>query len=235
MSKSKDKSQGNAAEKEKGNSVKTEADGETIEIASAEEIAAYAGNQKPQDSDVKQQEAQEASVGDGAAEVEAAPDWKDKFLRAKAEFQNFQKRSAEEMRTTQRYANADFARQLLEVVDDFERTLENEQRDAANQSAAEGVRLIYEKLLKVLRDHHVECIEATGKSFDPNCHEAMMQQPSDEYAPGTVMQELQKGYRLHDRVIRPTRVIVVQSLNDNQDAECASDQNRSDEQAPASE
>jgi molecular chaperone GrpE len=75
---------------------------------------------------------------------------------------------------------------------------------------AEGVRLVHQNLLKVLEAHHVERIESLGQPFDPSCHEAMMQQPTDEHPPGTVVEEYQPGYKLWDRVVRPAKVIVAQ-------------------------
>jgi molecular chaperone GrpE len=111
------------------------------------------------------------------------------------------------MAETTRYANASLIQSLLGVLDDFERTLEHGEATEAS-TVLQGVKISYDRFMKVLTDHQVERIEATGKPFDPRYHEAMMQQPAEGAEPGTVLQELQRGYKLHDRVLRPTKVIV---------------------------
>lgn len=131
----------------------------------------------------------------------------DKLLRARADHQNALKRSAAQMAETTRYANASLIQSLLGVLDDFERTLEHGEATEAS-TVLQGVKISYDRFMKVLTDHQVERIEATGKPFDPRYHEAMMQQPAEGAEPGTVLQELQRGYKLHDRVLRPTKVIV---------------------------
>ncbi len=138
-------------------------------------------------------------------------DWKDRYLRSKADFANLQRRSVEERTMAVRFANADFIRGLLEVIDDFERMLEASEQEESASTVLEGVRLIHTKFLKVLKDNQVEPIDAVGQPFDPNVHEALMQQPSAE-PEGTVLQMVQRGYRLHDRVIRPSRVIVAKPV-----------------------
>jgi len=129
-------------------------------------------------------------------------------LRLMAELRNVRQRAQREKEEALKYAEADFARELLVVLDDLERTLASIQSAGNVQAVAEGVRIVYEHFLKVLRAHQIEPIEALGKAFDPDCHAAMMQQPSEEHPPGTVMQELARGYRMHGRVIRPSNVVV---------------------------
>ncbi|MBN1344678.1 MAG: nucleotide exchange factor GrpE [Phycisphaerae bacterium] len=138
-------------------------------------------------------------------------EFRDKWLRAQAEAQNQARRLRADREEAVRYAIRNFARSLLNVVDDMERSMEAAQ--AAGESdegkpLAEGVRIVYDHLLKVLSDHHVERIESVGQPFDPTCHEAMMQQPSADCPSGTVLLEVQRGYRLHERVLRPARVII---------------------------
>lgn len=139
------------------------------------------------------------------AEIQAL---KDRNLRLLAESQNAAKRAARERDEALRYAEFNFARDLLVVIDDFERTLETTKDKPELQAVAEGVRIIYEHFLKVLAQRGIKQIEAVGKPFDPSFHEALLQQPSAEHAAGTVMQELARGYIMHERVLRPTRVIV---------------------------
>ncbi len=140
------------------------------------------------------------------AEIEQ---WRDKFLRAKAELANYQRRVEKEHSDYVRYANAGFAKALLPVLDDLERLIAAAAEHKNDADAlADGVKLTIDTFLKVLRDFRVERIEAAGKKFDPTLHEAIMQQPSTEHAEPTVLTETAKGYRLHDRILRPARVIV---------------------------
>ena len=132
----------------------------------------------------------------------------DSVLRAKADYQNLLRRSTTERGDAIRYANTELMRSLLVVVDDFERSLTA--ADASNNLAAvvEGVRLVYDNLRKALRDHGLEAIDALHKPFDPSVHEALMQQPSADHPPGTVVEQVATGYRLRDRVVRPAKVVV---------------------------
>lgn len=133
---------------------------------------------------------------------------RDKNLRLVAELQNQQKRAQRDRQEAVRFAEADFARDLLVVLDDLERTQDSAQAASDAQAVADGVRIIYEHFLKLLKDHGIMPIEALGQPFDPTYHEAMMQKPSEEYPAGTVMQELARGYTMHERVLRSSRVIV---------------------------
>lgn len=132
----------------------------------------------------------------------------DKYLRLLAENQNQQKRAQREKQEAVRYAEAEFARNLLIILDDLERTQESARTAQDVPAVAEGVRIVYEHFLKLLKDHGIEQIEAEGRAFDPSEHEALLQQPSTEQPAGTVLQELARGYRMHERVLRPARVIV---------------------------
>jgi len=133
---------------------------------------------------------------------------RDRNLRLMAEAQNAAKRAQREKQEALRYAEFDFARELLVVIDDFERTLESAKAKDEFQPVAEGIRIIYDHFLKILGQRGVKQIEALGKSFDPTYHEALLQQPSPEQPAGTVMQELARGYTMHERVLRPARVMV---------------------------
>jgi len=140
---------------------------------------------------------------------DGAEGWKEKFLRAKAELVNFQRRAARERDESVRYAVVPFLRSLLPVLDDLERVIASGRAHPDNaQAILEGVQLTFENFQKVLRDAQVVAIEAEGMLFDPHVHEAMMEQPSEAHAERMVLQELQKGYLLHDRVLRPAKVIV---------------------------
>ncbi len=179
--------------------------GEPIEIATPDEVGEYGGKSTgPAD-----EPSEENSVSSESRAAEQKNiDWQDKFLRAKANYQNLQKRAADEQRNAIRYANADFARSLVQVLDDFERTLEAAEEAPEAESIMSGVKLVYEKLLKLLGDHHIEPIEALGQPFDPHVHDAIMQEPCETLPPDSVLREIQRGYKLHDRVLRPARVVI---------------------------
>ena len=132
-------------------------------------------------------------------------------LRARADYQNLQRRLMQERAEAIRMANADLVKALLPVLDDFERSLAAAAKTDNLQSVVEGQQLIHANLLKVLRDHGLEPIDALHQPFDPNVHEALLQTPSDEHPPLTVLEEVGKGYRLKDRVLRPTKVVVSQA------------------------
>ena len=135
----------------------------------------------------------------------------DNVLRAKADYRNLQRRAGIERSEAIRYANAELMKALLPVVDDFERSLAAAANDDRPASVVDGVRLVYENLMKALRDHGLSSIEAMHQPFDPTVHQAVMQRPSAEHPHQTVIEEMARGYRLQDRVIRPTKVIVSQA------------------------
>ena len=147
-----------------------------ITIASEDEVAQYA----PEKSEPPVDEAAQAAKDE--ADSAEAIDWQDRYLRAKADFQNMQRRAEEQRISDLKYANAEFARALLEVVDDFDRTLEAVDGESVHNAFLEGVRLTYHKLLKILKDHQVNEIEALNKAFDPKYHEALMQQVDTDVA-----------------------------------------------------
>lgn len=132
----------------------------------------------------------------------------EKLARARAELQNAQRRHGVERAQAIRYANAEVMKSLLGVIDDFERSLAAAEDSDNLQAVVDGVRLVYDNLTKALRDHGLTLIPALHEPFDPEVHEAMLQQPSADFPSGTVLNEVAKGYRLHDRVVRPSKVIV---------------------------
>ncbi len=134
---------------------------------------------------------------------------RDRFLRLSAEFENYKRRKSREVDNFKRYANEEMIKQLLPVVDNLERAILScrESGDAC-QGVLDGVELTLRDILKIFDSQGVQPVEAIGKPFNPEFHEAVMQQPSDTVAENTVIKELQKGYVMHDRLIRPAMVIV---------------------------
>jgi len=137
-----------------------------------------------------------------------AEEWLDKYRRSAAEFSNYRKRMDRERARQRQQLQMDLLRKLLPIVDDFQRALENVPDDRQDLEWVEGVMLIERKLQNLLKEMGVETIAAEGEPFDPNYHHALLREESDEYPEGIVLEELQKGYLLEDRVLRPTMVKV---------------------------
>jgi len=135
-------------------------------------------------------------------------DYLDALQRLKAEFDNFRKRTAREHEAMSARANEALLKELLPILDDLERALEAAELHE-EAKLEDGVRLVQRSLADVARRHGLEEIETDG-TFDPHVHEALLAQPADGAEPGSVLQVLQKGYRLGDRVLRPARVVVAE-------------------------
>ena len=129
--------------------------------------------------------------------------------RVQADFDNFRRRTAQERQEAAKYCSQRLAMGLLPVLDNFERALKAEGEDL--QGFRNGIELIYRQLRDVLEKEGVKPMDAVGSQFDPNLHEAVMQEQSDQYDDNVVMEEFQKGYLLADRVIRPAMVKVAQN------------------------
>jgi molecular chaperone GrpE len=137
-----------------------------------------------------------------------ADDYKDRWLRSQAEFANARKRMDKQRLDTYSNATANVIDKLLPIVDDFERAMENLPAEIDGHSWLEGIQLVQRKLFATLENFNVKPIEAIGELFDPNLHEAITQEPTDEFESGVVCRVLQTGYRIGDRVIRPSLVVV---------------------------
>lgn len=143
-----------------------------------------------------------------AAARAEAEDFKDRWLRSQAEFANARKRMEKQRLDTYTNATVNVMDKLLPIVDDFDRAMENLPEEIIGHSWLEGIQLVQRKLLATLENFNVQPIEALGEPFDPNMHEAITQEPTDEYESGAVCRVLQTGYKIGDRVIRPSLVVV---------------------------
>jgi molecular chaperone GrpE len=133
----------------------------------------------------------------------------DRLLRVSAEFENFKKRTNREMEDFRKYANEALVSALLPAVDNLERAVESSKEGVSDpRCLLEGVCLTLSELIKILEKFHVKAIDAIGEPFDPSFHQAILQQPSDEHPENTVLQEMQKGYMIHNRLLRPSMVVV---------------------------
>lgn len=147
-----------------------------------------------------------------AAESEAKESY-DRMLRASAELENFKKRKVKEMADLRKFANESLLKELLSVADNLERAIEMPQSGSGEGQVAEGVDLTLRELLKVFQKFGVQPINALGEAFDPTFHQAMMQQEVSDQPDNIVIQELQKGYVIHDRLLRPAMVVVSKTNN----------------------
>lgn len=161
-------------------------------------------------------EAAETPADDFAQEMRALAaerdEYKDQLLRARAEFENFRKRVAREAEQTRRMAAANLIRELLPVGDNLDLALQH----VANpdDGLAQGVRMVLKQFSEALERAGLATVPAQGESFDPNVHEAVMQQNSADVPAGVVIAEFQRGYRLGDHVLRPARVVVSAGPNE---------------------
>ena len=149
-------------------------------------------------------------TGDGLldqlrSDLEAA---KDRVLRSQAELENYRKRAAREIEDHRRYANQPLIHDLLPVLDNIERALAAADKSHDVAVLLEGVKLVARQFEEALARHHVVRIAALHVPFDPNLHHAISQQATDEFPPNTVVIVAQSGFMLHDRVVRPSQVIV---------------------------
>ncbi|MBW2562963.1 MAG: nucleotide exchange factor GrpE, partial [Deltaproteobacteria bacterium] len=147
-------------------------------------------------------EEKKEACGDQLNEIQAeletakqeAKETYDRFLRVSAEFENYKKRSAREMDDLRKYANQSLIVEMLAVVDNLERALNSSNGSSNDKCMADGVNLTLKEILKVFEKFNVKPIESIGQPFDPNFHQAMMQEETDDYPENTVITELQKGY-----------------------------------------
>ena len=130
------------------------------------------------------------------------------FLRAAAELDNFRKRKEREVSDLRKYANQNLLRELLNVVDNLERAIGAPRESEGTDGLLEGVDMTLKELLKIFDKFGVTPIEAVNQPFDPSLHEAVMQEENADVAENTVIRELQRGYQIHDRLLRPAMVVV---------------------------
>lgn len=146
---------------------------------------------------------------DPVAELEAKLDQsEEKYLRLYAEFENYKKRTRQELDTERTYRAQSVLRDILPAIDNIERALAQQGESDEFKSLHKGVEMIYESLLHSLKENGLEVIEALDAPFDPNLHQAVMQDSDSSKNSGIVLEELQKGYKLKERVLRPSMVKV---------------------------
>jgi len=159
----------------------------------------------------------EAAAGDPVKELEAklnakqeeAEETYDRLLRVSAEFDNYKKRSTRELEDFRKFANQSLLKEMLSVVDNLELAIHSADENQTHESSLKaGLDLTHREILRVFEKFQVTLIESKGKAFDPTYHEAVMQEETDEFPENTVITEMQKGYLIHDRLLRPAMVVV---------------------------
>jgi molecular chaperone GrpE len=175
---------------------------EAAEAVNDAEMAESAGN------DPSQGEEQPESANELEELRKQADEHYQRFLRAQADFDNFRRRSRQEKEEFAKYASSKLIEQLLPVVDNFDRALASSKDSKDFESLAKGVDMIWRQMNQVLEQEGLKTMETVGKAFDPELHQAIMQVESEEFGEGIVVEEVQKGYILKDKVLRPAMVKV---------------------------
>jgi molecular chaperone GrpE len=166
----------------------------------------------------------ETATNDAAADTPsakaAAPDedcdglqadldrFRDLALRSQADFENFKKRSAREKEEAIKYANSSLLEKLVAIVDNFELGLEAARAEGEKSPVFSGMSMVLKQLMDFLADSGLQPIDATGQKFDPNLHEAIAHEPSDKLPEGIVVRQARRGYKMKDRLLRPSSVVV---------------------------
>lgn len=168
------------------------------------------------------EEADEVASSGGvavAATDDATGVQRDQLLRLQADFDNYKKRVEREREANRRIANLDLISRLLDVLDNFERAVAAARESEADQTFRDGVILIFRQLLDELRKEGLTSIDSIGEPFDPTRHDAVQTDPNSDLPHHTVVEELQRGYLLHDRLLRPSLVKVSTRAADDGDGE----------------
>jgi molecular chaperone GrpE len=155
----------------------------------------------------------------------------DRLLRVSAEFENYKKRATREIADFRKFANESFAKALLPVVDNLDRAIESSSNDEqTNSSVVEGVSMTLKEIMRVLEQFSIKPFESLGKTFDPGFHQAMHQEETEEHPDNTVIREFQKGYMIHDRLLRPAMVVVSKGKKDATKEQESNTQDNSDKE-----
>jgi len=190
------------AKKDSGKKENKEPAGED-RMPTENEVTEPAGIEKPKEEAVSSFEEELEAV-----QEEARKNW-DMYLRARADLENFRKRAQREKEELARFANESILREVLPVADNLERAVEHASREeGGGEGLLEGVEMTLSQFRKVLEKFGLTVVDAVGRPFDPSRHEAMGQVESAQHQENTVAQELQKGYMLNDRLLRPSLVMV---------------------------
>ena len=190
----------NVAEQEEAvDTLQNEQSDADVEIVNAEDVIIEDASEAGDESEQK------------IAELQAKLDeTENKMLRAQADFDNFKRRSRLDQEAAQKYRAQSLVSEIIPALDNFERALQIEADNDQTKSLLQGMNMVYNQLVQALKNEGVEAINSVGEQFDPHLHQAVMQIEDESYESNSVVEELQKGYKLKDRVIRPAMVKVNQ-------------------------
>ena len=172
-------------------------DAATIEAANAEDLQTL--------DDAVAAEASELTIEDLQAQL---ADAEKRVLMAHADLDNFRRRTRRDQQDTLKYASLPLMGQILEALDNFDRAIGAHEQDPSGEGLLDGVKMVAQQISDALAEKGCKKIEAVGQPFDPNKHQALQMQPSDEFEANIVMMDMRPGFELHDRVIRPSQVFV---------------------------
>lgn len=195
-----------AADEAEEQAEEAKAEEQAEEAEAAEEKAEEQAAEEPkEEAEAKEEAASEEESKEEQKKDEAAQE-SERYMRLMAEFQNYKRRAAKEKTDTLQYANEKIVADILPVLDNFERALTTETEDI--EGYAKGMQLIFEQLYKALENAGLEEIKALDEDFDPNVHNAVMTDNIEDKDDGKITKVLQKGYKLRDKVVRPSMVAV---------------------------
>lgn len=188
--------------------VSPEAETEQEQMPEAEPAPDSSSKTEPAPETASDSDSEEQVAEKPAAEGESAPepDWKDRYARTLADFDNYRKRMARDREELAQFAAKDILKDLLPTVDNLALALEKAENK--EDPFVQGVRLAYDGFLKVLADHGATPLDSVGEPFDTNYHEALAQLPSPDVAEGVVMNEVKRGWLLHGKLLRAAQVVV---------------------------
>ena len=191
--------QSKSAEEKVSDSVGPEAKASAASETAQEPAAEVASAPEPEP-------AQSADPGSGSGEPAAEPDWKERYARTLADFDNYRKRVARDKEELAQFAAKDILKDLLPTVDNLALALDKAENK--DDPFVQGVKLAYDGFLKALADHGATPLDSVGEPFDANFHEAIAQLPSPDVAEGVVMNEVKRGWLLHGKLLRAAQVVV---------------------------
>ncbi len=205
-----------------------------IAIPTDDEVARYGSEEQGDNPDSKSDSGAESNPGGGSSELESLraelAECQDKLLRAQAECANISRRLTQQHAASLKLAGMDMARSMLIVLDSFDRLMETIADVPQDDPIAQGARLIYEQFRSTLDSQGVKPMASVGEHFDPTRHEAMMQDRQSDAPPGTVTIEMQRGYMMGDRVLRPAKVAVAASDEDASSPDPTQDESGSEDE-----
>ena len=188
--------------------MKMEAEANKADAQGAGDAQAESGTEPSAEAAAEQPAEAAAEVDPTEALKQQLADANDRNLRLMAEFDNYRRRTAKEQLELIETANGKLLEKLSEVQDNFERAFASENKAQDLEAFEKGMQMIYNQFAKILTDAGLEQIDPTGAEFDPNCHEALMQQPSETVPEGHVVTVFQKGYKLKKKILKTAKVIV---------------------------